>query len=152
MNVDQLVGMACLGITTALLKGEIRLQEWVTVGEMLLEHPRILREIREWVCRVGLADLKEPGMQAEVRKRGETAQQIAEFGARGFIHRMLFPLTITDLISQVRTALTDREVITARYPFTFGAPVNAEKAEEAARLTGQLLERASRTPLPWERR
>jgi hypothetical protein len=150
MTLDQCIQMACLGIATGMLKGDIKGHRWVSAGEMLLEHPEILREIREWYYAGTLEDLRRPEMQQELRKRGRTAEQVAETAARTFVHRVLSPVTIPDVLGHFRDALRDREVVAAPYPFSFGSPLDPQKAEEAARGAAEILERGKHIRLPWE--
>lgn len=143
MDVDQTIGLTCYGLAAGLAKGEVRQADWVTVGEMLLDHPKVLEDIRGWFYRVQLDALRAPDMAAEVRRRNATPEEGAGQGARGLLHLELFPLTLTDMYRRVADALADPEVVAAPYPFAFGEPIRRGAAATASRRLRQGLRRAS---------
>lgn len=143
VDVDQTIGLTCYGLAAGLARGEVRQADWVTVGEMLLDHPKVLEDIRGWFYRVQLDALRAPDMAAEVRRRNTTPEEGAGQGARGLLHLELFPLTLTDMYRRVADALADPEVVAAPYPFAFGEPIRREEAAKAARGLRQRLRQAS---------
>ena len=126
----------------------------MSIGEIFLEHPRILDEIRDWFYRLTLEDLMRPEEQEEIRKRRTTAEHIAQLAARGFMHRELFPLTVTDMFQFARAALLDKEVVAYPYPFGFGMAVRDKEAQETAKFLERLHKQASDVPLEqlWNQR
>ena len=146
MDINQAVWRVCLALSTAMAKGQVRQRDWVTVGELLLAHPPILDEVREWVTRGTMDDLSSPEMREEVRRRGTTPEDVAELGARGLLHRVLFPLTITGMLRHAQAALRDPEVAATPHPFRFGSPVPVGKADQAAHLLDSMLAQLADLP------